>query len=52
MNKQEYLKEYKKQEDKICIAQILDKIENSQKENKMTYTDFLDMYQISLVSNI
>lgn len=51
MNKQEYLKEYKKQEDKICIAQILDKIENSQKENKITYTDFLDMYQISLVSN-
>ena len=51
MNKQEYLKEYKKQEDKICIAQILDKIENSQKENKIIYRDFLDMYEMSLVSN-
>ena len=26
MNKQELLKDYKKQEDKICLSQVLDKI--------------------------
>lgn len=51
MNKQELLKDYKKQEDKICIAQILDKIEISSKKDKIEYTDFLDMYQVSLVEN-
>lgn len=51
MNKIEILKDYKKQEDKICLAQILDKIELSKKTNKIQYTDFLDMYQVSLVQN-
>ena len=51
MNKQELLKDYKKQEDKICLAQVLDKIEISQKTNKTQCTDFLDMYQVSLVQN-
>ena len=51
MNKQELLKDYKKQEDKICLAQVLDKIEISQKTNKIQCTDFLDMYQVSLVQN-
>ena len=51
MNKQELLKDYKKQEDKICLAQVLDKIEISKKTNKIQYTDFLDMYQVSLVQN-
>ena len=51
MNKQEVLKDYKKQEDKICLAQVLDKIEISRKTNKIQYTDFLNMYQVSLVQN-
>lgn len=51
MNKQELLKDYKKQEDKMCIAQVLDKIEMSSKKDKIEYTDFLDMYQVSLVEN-
>lgn len=51
MNKQELLKDYKKQEDKICLAQLLDKIELSKKNNKIEFTDFLDMYQVSLVQN-
>ena len=51
MNKQELLKDYKKQEDKICLGQILDKIEISKKNDKIEYTDFLDMYQVSLVQN-
>lgn len=51
MNKQEMLSEYKKQDDKICLSQICDKIEFSRTRQKMEYTDFLDMYQISLVEN-
>lgn len=51
MNKQELLKEYKRQEDKICLAQVLDKIELCNKNNKIEYTDFLDMYQVSLVES-
>ena len=51
MNKQELLKDYKKQEDKLCLSQVLDKIEISSKTEKIEYTDFLDMYQISLVQN-
>ena len=51
MNKQQLLKDYKRQEDKMCLAQILDKIEFSKLKNKIEYSDFLDMYQISLVEN-
>ena len=51
MNKQELLKDYKKQEDKMCLYQVLDKIKFSKTREKMEYTDFLDMYQISLVEN-
>ena len=51
MNKQELLKDYKKQEDKMCLSQILDKIEITKKTNKIEYTDFLDMYQVALVQN-
>lgn len=51
MNKQELLKEYKKQEDKICLSQVLDKIEFSRTREKIEYTDFLDMYQVALVEN-
>ena len=51
MNKQELLKDYRKQEDKLCLSQVLDKIEISAKSEKIEYTDFLDMYQVSLVEN-
>lgn len=51
MDKQKILSEYKKQEDKILIAQILDKIEFSKQREKLEYTDFLDIYQISLVKS-
>lgn len=51
MNKQEILSEYKRQEDKMCLAQVLDKIEFSKTREKIETTDFLDMYQISLVQN-
>ncbi len=51
MDKQQLLKDYKKQEDKICLSQVLDKIEFSKIREKLEYTDFLDMYQVSLVEN-
>lgn len=51
MDKQQLLKEYKKPEDKICLSQVLDKIEFSKTKEKIEYTDFLDMYQVSLVEN-
>lgn len=51
MNKQEILSDYKRQEDKICLSQVLDKIEFSKTREKIESIDFLDMYQISLVEN-
>ena len=51
MEKQNLLKDYKKQEDKIFLAYVLDKIELSKSRDKIESTDFLDMYQISLVEN-
>ena len=51
MNEQEILNTYKKQEDKICLAQVLDKIKLSQKKNIIQNTNFLDMYQIALIKN-
>ena len=51
MDKQVLLKDYKKQEDKICLSQVLDKIEFSRTRERIEYTDFLDMYQVSLVES-
>lgn len=51
MDKALLLKDYKKQEDKICLSQVLDKIEFLKTKDKIEYTDFLDMYQVSLVEN-
>ena len=45
----EILNDYKEKNDKILLAQILDKIENVEKKNKVEYTDFLDLAQIELV---
>lgn len=51
MDKQQLLKDYKKQEDKMCLSQVLDKIEFSKNREYIEYTEFLDMYQVSLVEN-
>lgn len=51
MEQKEILNNYKKQEDKMLLAQVLDKIELSKKREKLEFTDFLDMYQISLVKS-
>ncbi len=51
MKNRELLEEYKKQDDKILLSQILDKLEISAKNDIIEYTDFLDMYQVVLVKN-
>ena len=51
MKKQEMLKDYKRQEDKMCLAQVLDKVEFAEKRKTQEHTDFLDMYQVALVEN-
>ena len=51
MDKQQILNDYKKQDDKILLAQIIDKIEFSKQREKLEYTDFLDMYQVALVKS-
>lgn len=45
----EILNDYRDKDDKILLAQILDKIEMVEKKNKIEYTDFLDLAQIELV---
>ena len=37
----EILNDYKEKDDKILLAQVLDKIEMCEKRNKIEYTDFL-----------
>ena len=48
MNKQ-ILNDYRDKDDKILLAQILDKVELVEKRNKIEYTNFLDLAQIELV---
>ena len=49
MNKQELLKDYKKQEDKLLLAKVLDRLEFSKGKNKIENTDFLNLYEQDLV---
>lgn len=43
------LNDYRDKDDKILLAQVLDKIEMVEKKNKIEHTDFLDLAQIELV---
>lgn len=52
MNKEEVLKQYKKEEDRLLIAKVLDKWEMAQTRNKITNSDFLDGYQKQLVQKL
>ena len=49
MNKQELLKDYKNQEDKLLLAVGLDKIEFCKSKNKIECTDFLNLAEQDLV---
>ena len=52
MSKQEIMQEYKNQEDKLLVAKVLDKLEFTKTKNKIQYTDFLNLYEQDLVSNL
>ena len=49
MNHSELLKDYHDSEDKLCLAQVLDKMEFVQKRGQIEATSFLSMPQISMV---
>ena len=49
MNKQELLKDYKNQEDKLLLAVTLDKIDFCKSKNKIESTDFLNLAEQDLV---
>lgn len=51
MNKQDVLREYRNQEDRIFIGFILDKINFVSTRNKIEHTNFLSMNQIALAEN-
>ena len=50
MNKQEALKEYKNQEERLVLAKVLDKINFTENRNKLEYTDFLNLYEQELIT--
>ena len=52
MEKQEILKKYTKEEDRLLIAKLLDKMEFAKSKNKITNTDFLDLYQKNLIQKL
>lgn len=52
MNKQEVLKKYGKDEDKILVAKILDKIQFVSQKNQIQVTDFLDGYEQKIAKNV
>lgn len=51
MNKQELLKKYN-EEDKLLLSKILDKIKYAKEKNKISNTDFLNMYEQKIVQEI
>lgn len=48
MNKSEILTKYTKPEDKLLVSKLIDKVEQANKTNKITYTDFLNLYEKNL----
>ena len=40
----------KNQEDKLLLARIEDKLNETKRKNKITYTEFLNEYQINFVN--
>ncbi|MBO5478763.1 MAG: hypothetical protein J6A04_03495 [Clostridia bacterium] len=52
MDKQEILKNYKKEEDRLLVSKMLDKIVLCAKRNKIQNTDFLDERQKSVLEKV
>lgn len=52
MNKQEILKQYSKEEDKILVAKLLDKVQFVSQKNQIQTTDFLDGYEQKIAQKV
>lgn len=52
MNKKEILNRYSREDEKIFIAKVMDKIEFTLNRNTIENTDFLDLYQKELVKDL
>lgn len=52
MNKSEILTKYTKQEDKLLVSKLIDKIEQVSKTNKIAYTDFMNLYEKNICLKI
>lgn len=52
MNKKEVLERYNKEEEKLLIAKLIDKINTRNTQNKIEHTDFLDMYQKKICQDV
>ncbi len=52
MEKQELLKQFPKQEDKLLISKILDKIKSASTKNQVQTTEFLDAYQQNMITKM
>lgn len=52
MEKYEILDKYKREEDKLLIAKLFDKISAVQKQNKIQYTDFLSPIELQILKKV
>lgn len=52
MNKTEILNDYKNEEERLLIANCLDKLEFSKSRNKIEYTDFLNLHEQDIVDKL
>lgn len=52
MNKQEIVKQYGEEKDKILVAKILDKIQFASQRNQIQTTDFLDGYEQKIAQKV
>ena len=52
MEKQEIINKYKNDEDKLLVSKVLDKIKWTRTKNKISNTDFLDMYQKKVIDEV
>ena len=51
MEKSEIMNQYQKQEDKLLISKLFDKLKETKQKNKVQNTDFLDLYQSQIVEH-
>ena len=52
MNRQDIVNKYTKEEDRLLVSKLLDKIEFTAKRNSVEHTDFLDMRQRQMLEKV